>query len=87
MSGRPKLPGGSVNRCQFEGYCQVAFGRSLHKHIRDMRMGTVVRLLVDTDMSVRTIIASVGYSHGSNFFRLFLIYFGLSPAEYRKKNR
>ena len=70
-----------------EGYCQVAFGRSLHKHIRDMRMGTVVRLLVNTDMSIRTIIASVGYSHGSNFFRLFLIYFGLSPSEYRRKNR
>lgn len=72
---------------KIDGYSVFIFGRTLHKYIRDLRMISVARLLVESDHSVRSIVERVGYSYGSHFFVLFFSYFQCSPMEYRKKHR
>lgn len=72
---------------KIDGYCAIAFRRSLHKHIIDLRMEKASRLLADTDLSVTTICYKIGLSKGSYFFRLFSRYFNCTPSEYRKSHR
>lgn len=44
-------------------------------------------LLATTDYSVRQIAGEVGLSNITFFYKLFVHHFGVSPAEYRKRNR
>ena len=44
-------------------------------------------LLIKTDLSVKEIVAQVGYIDVSSFSRKFSKYFGVSPAAYRKQMR
>ena len=43
-------------------------------------------LLLDTFLSVKEIIARVGFSDGSHFVRDFKRIYGVTPTEYRKQN-
>lgn len=75
-----------VSRHKLEEYARFLFGKTLHKHVRDLRMAKAARLLRETDISIMAISFRVGYSNSSHFFKVFSTYFGCSPAKYRRKH-
>ncbi|APR82991.1 Transcriptional regulator, AraC family protein [Minicystis rosea] len=61
------------------------FGQSPHRYIRDLRLDTALRLLVETDRSVSDIAGATGFSDQSHLTRCFKERFGLPPAHYRRR--
>ncbi len=62
-------------------------GVSPVKYITDLRMKHACTLLLGTDMSVGTVGESVGYPDKYFFSKTFKGHMGLSPKEYRQKNK
>jgi AraC-like DNA-binding protein len=58
-------------------------GRSVAAHLRDLRMTHAMDLLANSDLAVRDIADSVGYTDPSNFRRAFESAVGVSPSRYR----
>jgi transcriptional regulator GlxA family with amidase domain len=56
------------------------------RYLRTLRMEGATTLLLDTFLSVKEIIARVGFSDGSHFVRDFKRIYGVTPTEYRKQN-
>ena len=50
-----------------------------------LKMETARQLLVTSLLSIKQIMAQVGYEHRSNFVRHFRRYFDLAPSEYRER--
>ncbi|MEK6287878.1 MAG: AraC family transcriptional regulator [Acidobacteriota bacterium] len=50
-----------------------------------LKMETARQLLVTSLLSIKQIMAQVGYDHRSNFVRHFRRYFDLAPSEYRER--
>lgn len=65
-------------------YSNLLFGKSIHKHARELRMIEVIRLLKTTTLSVGDIAIRVGYVNLPYFYEMFQLYFGMSPSSYRK---
>jgi AraC-like DNA-binding protein len=53
----------------------------------EVRQRESLQLLLNADRSIEEIAARVGYSDPSNFRRAFQRWTGLSPTEYREKQR
>lgn len=62
-------------------------GISLIEYITNQRISVSKELLVKTDMSVSIIASKVGYSNFSHFSQVFKKVTGLTPNEFRQKNR
>ena len=56
------------------------------RYLRMLRMEGATMLLLDTFLSVKEIIARVGFSDGSHFVRDFKRIYGVTPTQYRKQN-
>jgi AraC-like DNA-binding protein len=56
------------------------------RYLRTLRMQDATTLLVDTFLSVKEIIARVGFTDESHFVRDFKKMYGVTPTEYRKQN-
>ena len=56
------------------------------RYLRTLRMQDATTLLVDTFLSVKEIIARVGFTDESHFVRDFKRIYGVTPTEYRKQN-
>jgi transcriptional regulator GlxA family with amidase domain len=50
-----------------------------------LKMETARQLLATSVLSIKQIMAQVGYGHRSNFVRHFRRYFDLAPSEYRER--
>jgi len=59
-------------------------GTSVHQHIRKVRTDQIARLLVETDLSVAQIAASLGFAEVGHFARYFRAGKGKSPLAFRK---
>ena len=57
------------------------------QYIVSLRIASAKRLLTDTDYNISQISSAVGYDNALYFSRLFSKHVGLSPSEYRRKNR
>ena len=70
-------------------YLSTCFNRemgiTIPQFIRQHRLSSAVGLLVNTNMSIRDISTTVGFSTLSYFTKLFREEKGLSPSEYRKQ--
>lgn len=71
---------------KIDGFCTFLFGRTLNRHIIDLRMIRASQLLLNTSFSVGSIAIQVGLSSWSYFYRLFFKYFGCTPLQFRKKH-
>lgn len=60
---------------------------SFVKYIRRRRLEVAKRLLEETDLSVKEVVASVGFGHQSRFTKDFRHVYGLPPAVYRHSRR
>ena len=59
-------------------------GKNFSELLRDRRMKEACGLLTFTDMSVEDVSAEVGYKSAAGFYKQFVAYCGMTPAEYRK---
>ena len=64
-----------------------ATGKSCTELLQARRLKKARELLLQTDLSVLEICAAVGYANSSYFYRLFEKNEGVSPAQFRRKNR
>jgi transcriptional regulator GlxA family with amidase domain len=60
-------------------------GLSPGEYLRRLRMEKASHLLTSTLLSIKQVMATVGYSNRSNFLRHFKRYFDLVPSEYRQR--
>jgi two-component system response regulator YesN len=56
-------------------------------YLMDYRMSKAMEMLVGTDEKIRIIAEQVGYSNVNSFVRIFKKISGLTPTEYREKNK
>lgn len=69
----------NVNRVIHANYRQ-----SFKERITYLRMKNAVKLLCETDMTLKAVAGAVGYQTVSSFQRCFEKYYGMKPAVYRK---
>lgn len=62
-----------------------ALSRSIHAEIAGVRVGQIIRLLLETDMSISEIAYSMGYSESKHLSHFFHRETGMSPLEYRRR--
>lgn len=58
-------------------------GMSISDYLLQQRLGMAAGLLANTEMSVSSIAAQIGYANFSHFSRMFKKYMKMSPLEYR----
>lgn len=75
------------SKTKVEEYAKLLFGKSLHKHVRDLRMAKAAQFLKETDIPISALGFKIGYSNRSHFFKIFNAYFDTSPLEYRAHHR
>lgn len=59
-------------------------GLTFKQYLNKLRMESALRLLKNTELSVKEISAKVGYNNTNHFFRVFKSYFQRSPSDFRK---
>ncbi|MGV6946768.1 helix-turn-helix transcriptional regulator [Sphingobacterium kyonggiense] len=75
-----------VPESKIDGFCIFLFGKTLNRHIIDLRMIRASQLLLDESIPVGAVANRVGLSSWSYFYRLFFKYFGCTPLQFRKNN-
>lgn len=76
-----------VDKGTFVSLLMVFSGKPFNRYINDMRLDYAAALLrKNTNFSVEAIAIDCGIPVRQTFYRLFTEKFGLSPAEYRKRN-
>ena len=61
-------------------------GFSPGEYLRRLRIEKASHLLATTLLSIKEIMAMVGYNNRSNFLRHFRRYYDVAPSEYRQRN-
>lgn len=69
-----------------EGFKEL-FGHSIHTHLQQLRLDKAQQLLLTTDLTITDITYHIGYSHVTHFTALFKKELGLTPTEWRRKNK
>ena len=62
-------------------------GHSFKELLKQRKLREASKLLVTSQMTVEEIMSEVGYDNSSFFYHAFSGQYGMSPAEYRKRNR
>jgi AraC-like DNA-binding protein len=65
---------------------KAATGTPPARYLRTLRMHDATTLLVDTFLSVKEIVARVGFTDESHFVKAFKRIYGVTPTEYRKQH-
>jgi AraC-like DNA-binding protein len=73
----------AMSRSTFAAQFSDAFGRSVMDFVKEVRMRAAARMLIHTEIPIKTIASRVGYDSRSHFSHAFHDFFSLSPAEYR----
>lgn len=60
-----------------------AFGVTIGEYVRQRRIATACRLLIDSDRTIGAIGLDLGFATPSHFSRVFVRHTGVSPREYR----
>lgn len=74
----------SYSRMQLNRIFKSQFNTSPHNYLVKMKFTYSKSLLSNTDMSIKEIAFSIGYSSVSQFHTAFKKSFGITPKEYRK---
>ena len=89
----PNLNTGTLARvfCYATGaltkYLKGKTGKGVKRFIDDLRIRRAMALLVETEMTVEAVAISVGCECPRTFYRVFSAFAGITPKEYREKNR
>ena len=75
----------ALSRSQLYRLFMQSFGQSPVNYIVNQRMDLAKSYLLDTDLNIKTIAFSVGYSDPLYFSNAFKKHFGVNPLQYRKR--
>ena len=76
----------AMSRSAFAAQFSEAFGRSAMDFVKEVRIRAAARMLIHSEMPVKTIASRVGYHSRSHFSYAFHEFFSKSPAEYRDQH-
>ena len=74
----------SYSRMQLNRIFKAQFNMSPHSYLIKMKFNYAMSLLSSTDMGIKEIASSIGYSSVSQFHTAFKKVFGITPKEFRK---
>jgi AraC family transcriptional regulator of arabinose operon len=77
----------NLSRSRLAHLFKAQVGLSLNFYLADERLGRASNLLRETEMRVKEITYSVGYSQETSFNRAFKNRFGHSPLTHRRQHR
>jgi AraC-like DNA-binding protein len=72
-----------MSRSVFAARFADALGQSPIGYLKALRLTRATRLLLGTDLPVKSVATRVGYSSRSSFTRAFIAYHGVSPVAFR----
>lgn len=75
----------NLSASHFSYFFKTQTGVPPGEYLIKLRMEKAAKLLATTFLSVKQIVASLGYGTRSNFAPLFKKYYDASPSEYRKR--
>ena len=75
-----------MSRSSFAAQFKEAFGRSAMDFVKEVRLRAAARMLVQTDVPIKSICTKVGYDSRSHFTRAFGDLYDTTPGEYREKH-
>lgn len=75
----------NLSPSHFSGVFKIQAGLSPGEYLINLRMEKAHHLLTTSLLSIKEVMALVGYDTRSNFVRHFKRYFHLAPSEYRKR--
>ena len=67
-----------------KNYFRGVYGKNISDYLRDLRMYTAEKLLIDTKMPISEIASQVGYTKQGKFAEVFRQRFQMNPLEYRR---
>lgn len=76
-----------LSRSQLVRSFDATTGLSPMAYLRQMRVERMARLLVSTDLSVAEAARSVGWKNQFHASQCFHAHYGISPTEYRRRQR
>lgn len=76
-----------MSRTGFGDRFREVFSQSPNEFVQDLRMKAAAHFLTTTDLPIKAVAASVGYSSRSYFSRAFRVAFAMDPSAYRSANR
>jgi len=76
----------AMSRSTFAAQFKESFGRSAMDFVKEVRLRASARMLIQTDIPIKTISARIGYDSRSHFTHAFSEFFGSSPGKYRENN-
>ena len=74
----------SMSEVAFSRFFRLHTGKSVTDYLLDIRIGSAIRMLVDTTQSVSEICYGCGFNNLSNFNRIFRKRKGCTPKEFRE---
>lgn len=74
-----------ISRTGLNTTFRAVYGRPISAYMKEERMRAAADILISEECGVTVTASRVGYESYGKFSRAFREYFGLSPAEYRKK--
>ena len=72
-----------MSRSTFAERFTKTFGRTPMDFVREVRLRQAAQWLVNTDRTIQTLAAQLGYESRSHFSRAFRAFFGETPSQYR----
>ena len=76
-----------VSRRTLEMRFEKAIGRPPHEELQRIRLQRAREMLINTDLKLTSIVRQVGFSSIQYMHRIFKRELGLTPIEFRRKNR
>ena len=80
-----KEAGLNINKLQ-EGFKKL-YGSTVNNYVQKKRLDTAYSLLTKSDLSISEIVTAIGLSSKSYFSKIFKEKHGISPSEFRKKQK
>lgn len=76
-----------MNPSSFSRYFRQCTGKPLTHFLHDIRIGYACKLLMQADMNIAQIVYESGFRNQAHFNKIFLQKMGVTPWEYKKKQR
>ena len=77
----------SLSEKQTERAVKQSFGVGFREHLLRLRIKSACELLTGTDTEIKRIAETVGYGSYNGFHKIFTSRLGISPEEYRKREK